>query len=153
MRHFHHTLLVAALFALSGCLASPVERSGGPGSVTISNTNPAAIRAAAVRAFARYGYTPGPSGFPRWITFQRPAGRNGTAAFGSPFTEVAIRVRLDMAPIPGSRDIRVMPSVHRVTNPGRAGFERETPMARLWSSQFRAALQDIQRNASGAGSR
>jgi hypothetical protein len=153
MRHLHHTLLVAAILALSGCLATPVERSGGPGSVTISNTNPAAVRAAAVRAFARYGYTPGPSGFPRWITFQRPAGRNGTAAFGGPFTEVAIRVRLDIAPIPGTRDIRVMPSVHRVTSPGRAGFERETPMARLWSSQFRAALQDIQRNATGAGSR
>lgn len=153
MHLLHRSLLAVAVLALAGCLASPVERSGGPGSVTIPDTNPSAIRAAAVRAFARYGYEPGPSGFPRWITFQRPAGRTGNAAFGGPFGDAAIRVRLDLAPVPGTRDIRVMPAVYRVTNASRSRFERETPMSRMWSGQFRSALQEIKRTSAGAGPR
>ena len=145
--------LAGVCLALAGCLASPVERSGAPGSVTIRDTNPRAIAAAARQVFARYGYTPGPSGFPRWISFERAAGVAGEILFGGPFGDTAFRVRLDMVPIPGTRDIRVLPSVRRVRNAGRAGFERETGMLRMWSAQFRAALRDIKNAAANAGTR
>lgn len=145
--------LAGLCLALAGCLASPVERSGGPGSVTIPDTNPRAIAAAARQVFARYGYTPGPTGFPRWISFERAAGRTGEIMFGGPFGETAFRVRLDMVPIPGTRDIRVLPTVRRVSNAGRPGFQRETVMMRMWSAQFRSALRDIKRAAAHAGTR
>ena len=146
-------LLAGVCWALAGCLASPVKRSGGPGSVTIPDTNPRAITAAARQVFARYGYAPGPSGFPRWISFERAAGRTGEIIFGGPFGDTAFRVRLDMIPIPGTRDIRVLPTVRRVSNAGRAGFERETGMLRMWSAQFGSALRDIRDLAAHAGSR
>jgi hypothetical protein len=60
---------------LIGCLANPVERSGGPGSVTIENTNPSTILTLARRVFAERGYRTGPGQFPEHISFQRHVGR------------------------------------------------------------------------------
>ena len=60
MKTYVSLTLLAALVgavALGGCLTSPVARSGGPGSITVANTTPAAIRTAAVAVFPRYGYT------------------------------------------------------------------------------------------------
>ena len=146
-------VLPAAAILLGGCLASPVERSGSPGSITVPNTNPAAVAAAARAVFARYGYAPGPSALPRHISFERAAGRTGEIMFGSPVhNNTAIRVRLDLVPIAGTRDIRVMPSVSRVRNAGRAGFEDETGMLlRSWSAQFRPALREIKARSANAG--
>ena len=145
-------VLPGAALLLAGCLASPVERSGSPGSITIPNTNPAAVAEAARGVLARYGYTPGPSAPPRRITFERASGRTGEIMFGSPVSNTAIRVRLDLVPIAGTRDIRVMPSVSRVRNAGRAGFEDETGMLlRSWSAQFRPALREIKARSANAG--
>lgn len=152
-RKVRRSFLAGLCLLLAGCLASPVERSGSPGAVTIPDTNPRAITAAARQVFARYGYVPGPSGFPRWVSYERPAGRTGEIMFGGPFGDTAFRVRLDMVPIPGTRDIRVLPSVRRVSNAGRPGFQRETGMMRMWTTQFRSALRDIRDLAAHAGSR
>lgn len=144
--------LPAATLLLAGCLVSPVERSGAPGSITIPNTNPAAVASAARDVFARYGYRPGPSGMPRWISFERPAGRTGEILFGGPLGNTAIRVRLELAPIPGTGDIRVMPGVRSVRNAGRAGFENETPMLlRAWSAQLRPLMREIKSRSANAG--
>lgn len=141
--------LAAALF-LSGCLTSRVENSGGPGSITIPNTNRDAIRAAANAVFARYGYSPGRPSTPDSISFQRPAGRTGEALFGSAGQSTNFRVNMRIVPIPGTNDFRVMTQVYRM-NVSRPGFESETPMMRLWSSQFRSALRDIKAEAANAG--
>lgn len=139
---------------LAGCLVSPVERSGGPGAITISNTNSRAVAAASRAAFARYGYRPAPSNMPHWIAFDRPAGRTGEIMFGGLQGDTTIRVRLALVPIPGTNDIRIMPSVRRVSNAGRAGFERETGMAlRSWSAQLRPVLLEVQAQAANAGPR
>lgn len=145
---------VLACLLFSGCLVSPVERSGGPGSITVPNTNPRAVAAASREAFARYGFRPAPSNMPHWIAFDRPAGRTGEIMFGGLHGDTTIRVRLALVPIPGTADIRIMPSVRRVSNAGRAGFERETAMAlRSWSTQLRPVLREVQSQAANAGPR
>jgi len=135
---------------LAGCLASPVEKSGGPGSITVPNTTPPAILSAAREVFARYGYSPSGGNFPRNIAFERPAGRTGELMFGGFGQTTTIRVQIDLVPLPSSHDIRLMTRVYRVNNAGRAGFESETPMLRVWSSQFNAALREIQMTAANA---
>ncbi len=135
--------MVSALL-LAGCLASPVERSGGAGSVTVLNSNPTAIRVAADRAFARAGYRPGPSQFPAWISYDRAAGTFGEAMFGSHGRNTTFRVRVDIRPIPGGRDYRLVPSVSRVSNASVAGFERDTRMMGFWAGQFRPIMREIQ---------
>lgn len=144
------TALVAAAFILNGCLATPVERSGGPGSVTIENTHPSAILAAARRVFAERGYSTGPGQFPQHISFQRPAGRTGELFFGSFNRETLIRVRLDLRPIPGTRNFRVEPQVFRVSTSGRVSSERDTRMLRSWSAQFGPMLRQIRDEAANA---
>ncbi|MBE2181085.1 MAG: hypothetical protein IAE97_11505 [Chthoniobacterales bacterium] len=155
LRHPTLSCGVLVCLLLSGCLVSPVERSGGPGSITIPNTNIRAVADASRKAFARYGYRPAPSNMPHWIAFERPAGRTGEIMFGGwMHGGTAIRVRLNLVPIPGTSDIRIMPSVRRVSNAGRPGFERETTMAlRSWAAQLRPVLQDVQSRAANAGPR
>jgi hypothetical protein len=144
------TALLAAAFLLTGCLATPVERSGGPGSVTIEKTNPSAILTAARRVFAERGYTTGPGQFPQHISFQRPAGRTGELFFGSFNRETLIRVRLDLRPIPGTQNFRVEPQVFRVSTSGRLSSERDTRMLRTWSAQFGPMLRQIRDEAANA---
>ena len=136
---------------LSGCLATPVAKSGGPGSITIQNTNAFAIGAAAQTVFPGYGYTSGPALLPDTISFDRPAGRTGELMYGSYNNPTTFRVRLRMVPITGTRDIRVTTQVFRVSNAGRSGFEQEVPMMRAWSGQFNAILRQIQSIAENAG--
>jgi hypothetical protein len=145
------TLLLLSLGCfLIGCLANPVERSGGPGSVTIENTNPSAILAAARRVFAERGYRSGPGQFPEHISFQRHAGRTGELFFGSFNRETLIRVRLDLRPIPGTRNFRVEPQVFRVSTSGRVSSERDTRMLRIWGAQFGPMLRQIRDEAANA---
>ncbi len=134
-----------------GCLASPVDRAGGPGSITIKNTNPSAIRDAAIPAFARSGYTLSRSSFPQSLSFDRPAGRTGELMFGSFGQTTTIRVRLQLVPLVGTDDIRIMTQVYRVNNAGVAGFERDTAMMRSWAAQFKPILRQIQSEAANAG--
>lgn len=152
MRIFHQLLPAVSLsFLFFGCLASSVDRSGGPGSITIKNTNPSAIREAAVPAFARSGYTLSRSSFPQSLSFDRPAGRTGELMFGSFGQTTTIRVRLQLVPLVGTNDFRVMTQVLRVNNAGQAGFERDTPMMRSWAAQFKPILRQIQSEAANAG--
>jgi hypothetical protein len=149
-------LLLALLFpllvvGLSGCLTSPVERSGGPGSITVPNSNPEAIRRAAIAIFPRYGYSPGPGSFPSSMSFQRPSGRTGEVMFGGFNQTTFFRVRIQIIPIAGTSDIRLTTQVYRVTNADQPGFARETAMFRSWSSQFQSILRKIRSQAEDAG--
>lgn len=145
--------LLGACLLMAGCLATPVERSGGPGSITIPNTNVRAVANASRDAFARHGYRPGPSSFPTWISFERPAGRTGRLMYG-PVGSTAVRVRLTLVPIPGGNDIRVVPRVSSVRHAGRPGFEDETPtLLRSWAAQLRPVLREVQAGAANAGPR
>lgn len=140
--------VLAAPFLLGGCLTAPVARSGGPGSITVPNTTPDAIRTAALAVFPRYGYSAARSNFPQSLTFDRPAGRTGELMFGGPGQSTSMRARLQLLPIAGTNDIRITTQVLRVTNADRPGFERETPMLlRSWASQFNAILRDIRDQA------
>ncbi len=143
--------LLGACLLMAGCLVSPVERSGGPGSITIPNTNVRAVANASRDAFARHGFRPGPSSLPAWISFERPAGRTGQIMFG-PVGNTAMRVRLTLVQIPGSHDIRVVPRVSSVRNAGRPGFEDETPMLlRSWAAQLRPVLREVKAGAANVG--
>ncbi len=144
-------ILVGLAVLLSGCLVSPVEREGGPGSVTVANTNPGAIERAAVFAFQKAGYSRGPSGFPQWISFDRRSGAFGELMFGSYGRETTFRVRVDMLPIPGTNDFRLVPRVSRVSQAGVVGFERDTKMLGFWAGQFRPIMREIQQEAANAG--
>lgn len=139
------------VFLLAGCLATPVERTGGPGSITIPNTNPHAIFHAAMPVFSAHGYTLARSNFPRSISFERPAGRLGSLAFGSTMQTTSFRVRVEMVPIPGTQDFRLRTQVERVNNANVAGFEQSTQMLRVWANQFNSILRQIKAKAANAG--
>lgn len=143
--------LLACLLLLSGCLTTPVDRSGGPGAVTITNTNPAAIVTAAQAVFPNYGYSLGPTNFPDSVSFDKPGGAFSNLLWGSYMRSVTIRAKLTMTSIPGSNDYRVGVRVSRVTSAGEAGFEDSTRMMSLWSSEFGPILRQIQSQAAGAG--
>lgn len=149
LRPIFCTAAVALL--LAGCLATPVDRSGGPGAITVPNTNPHAIFHAAQPAFASYGYKSVRSDFPRSISFEKPAGRAGSFAFGGPMQTTSFRVRIEMVRIPGTDDFRLRPHVDRVNNANVAGFESSTRMLSLWTSQFSPILRQIKAEASNAG--
>jgi hypothetical protein len=139
------------IFLLAGCLVSPIERSGGPGSITIPDTNLSAILSAAKAVFARYGYAPGPGNQISSISFDQPAGSFGQLMFGSYGRTTTFRVRLQIVPLPDAGDFRLIPRVSRVSNTNRAGFEDEVQMTRFWSGQFRSILRDIKTAAAHVG--
>ncbi len=140
---------------LGGCLAVPVDQSGGPAAVTVRNTNPQALAQAARAALARYGYAPGPSDFPRWVAFDSRPGRRGqtlgNSNINSAFGDTVVRLRLDFLPIAGTPDYRVVPSLSRVTNAGTSAFERDNRMPGAWLRQFRPALEAMREGAENAG--
>ncbi len=145
------TLFFSFALLLAGCLTTPVSQHGGPGSVTVPNTNPRAIFKAARAVFAEYGYSPGPGKFPQTISFDRPAGAFGELMFGSYNRTTTFRVQLEILPLPGSNDFRLAPRVSRISHGSMAGFERDTNMMRFWSGQFRPILRDIKNRAANAG--
>jgi len=142
----------AAIVALSGCLVSPVSSSGGPGSITVTNSNPEAIISAARVVFSEYGYTPGPANFPRSISFDKSAGAFGRLLYGSYGTTTTIRVTMNIVPIPETNDYRLSTRLQRVTDAGVAGFEDSTSMAGLWSAEFGPILRKVRDHAEGRGS-
>lgn len=139
--------MLLAVLLFTGCLASPVAKSGGPGSVTIKNTSTPAIHAAAREVLAAYGYRPAASGAFDTIAFERPAGATGRLFFGSYGQTTSMRLNLQVIPLPNNGDFRVIPRVSRVNNAGLAGFEDETKMLRVWSGQFSRILREIQKQA------
>jgi hypothetical protein len=140
------SLTAAALFA--GCLTSSI---GGPGSVTVPNTNVDALIAAAKDVFVQAGYGPGPASYPTSISFEKAAGRFGQTMWGSFDQRPSIRVRLSMTPVSGTNDFRLNTRVLTVNNSGEAGFEDQRALVGLWSSEFGPLLRKIKTQASGAG--
>jgi len=138
-------------FLFHGCLAVPVERTGGPGSVTIPNTNVYALTAASRNAFARRGYHPGPGNFPEWIVFQGSTGQMAQVPLGGGTRPTTLRVQLQMVPLPGSNDYRLIPSIFRVDPAGQATVESDAQMLRALNSQFRPIMRDIKREAGNQG--
>ena len=143
--------LLAITLALAGSLTTPVNKSGGPGAITVPNTNINAIIAAAQSTFASYGYSLGPSDYPASISFDKPSGAFGNLMWGSYNTPVTIRAKLLMTPVPETNDFRLSVKVARVTDAGEAGFEDSTKMLSVWSGEFLPLLRKIQATAAGVG--
>ncbi len=142
--------LCSAIFLLAGCLATPVADTGGPGAVTVPNTNVTALISAAQTVFAQYGYSPGPMSYPDSVSFDKPAGGFGKLLYGSYGTTTTVRVKVVMTPISGN-DYRLGTRVSRVTDAGESGFESSRKMMGLWSGQFGPLLQKIKSQAANAG--
>jgi hypothetical protein len=140
-----------ALLLFAGCLATPVSKSGGIGSVTVSNTNVNAIISAANNVFPQYGYTMGPINYPDSVSFDKPAGAFGKILYGSYGVTTTMRVTMTMVDLPGSNDYQLRTRVSRVSDAGEAGFEDSNKMMGLWSGEFKPLLEKISAQASGAG--
>ena len=146
------SLLAAAVsLLLSGCLTSPVEDSGGMGSVTVINSNPNAIVAAAQAVFPQSGYQLSGSNFPNSISFDKGSNKFANVMWGSYGNPQTIRVRVSINPIPGTNNYRLVPKVYSVSSAGEAGFEDKRPLMGLWSSQFGPLLKQVAAQAGGAG--
>ncbi len=145
-------LSVAVLsFLMSGCLVSPVSQSGGMGSVTVTNSNPGAIVAAAQTVFPQAGYQLATSNFPYSISFDKPSSRFANIMWGSYGNPQTVRVRVNINQIPGTNNYRLAPKVFSVSSAGEAGFEDQRPVMGLWSSQFGPLLKQVAEQAGGAG--
>ncbi|MFZ4599810.1 MAG: hypothetical protein ACOYNN_14295 [Terrimicrobiaceae bacterium] len=144
-------LSVAVVSLFSGCLTQPVARSGGPGSITVPNSNPIAIQRAANSAFSQYGFSPSRRNPPGSLAFDRPAGTMGSLAFGGMMRTTSFRVRVQLIQLPGTNDFRLIPEVDRVNNANVAGFEDSVRMMNVWSGQFKPIMRQIKEQASNAG--
>jgi hypothetical protein len=149
---FSRILCFLAL-AFAGCLATPVSESGGPGAVTVTNTNPTAIIYAAQSVFAQYGYSSGYVNYPTSASFDKPAGKFGKAMWGGYDETTTVRVRLLLTPLPGGANYRLSTRVFTVSDAGEAGFEDKHALSGLWSGEFGPLLRQISARASGAGPR
>ena len=142
---------VALSLVLSGCLVSPVSQSGGLGSVTVNNSNPNAIVAAAQAVFPQSGYQLSNSNYPYSISFDKASNRFANVMWGSYGDPQTIRVRVMINQIPGTNNYRLVPKVYSVSDAGEAGFEDKRPLMGLWSSQFGPLLKQVAAQAGGAG--
>ena len=145
------TIFTLSALLLTGCLTAPVEKSGGPGSVTVSNSNPGAIIAAAHRVFPQYGYTSVFGGGDQSVSFDKNSNKLANVMWGSYGDPQTIRVKVKIVPIPGTNDYRISPNVYTVSDAGEAGFESNRPLIGLWSSEFGPLLKKVAAKASGAG--
>ena len=145
-------LAATALFLmLSGCLVTPVEKSGGIGSITVSNSNPGAILAAAQDIFPMYGYQLHRVNALSSVSFDKSSSRIANVMWGSYGDPQTLRVKVMIVPIPGTDDYRVSPKVFTIGNAGEAGFEDKRPLMSLWSGEFAPLLQKVAAQAGGAG--
>jgi len=143
--------VVALSLFLSGCLVSPVSQSGGMGSVTVVNSNPSAIVAAAQAVFPQSGYQLSKSNYPVSISFDKASNQFANIMWGSYGNPQTIRVRVSINQIPGTNNYRLVPKVYSVSSAGEAGFEDKRPLMGLWSSQFGPLLRQVAEQAGGAG--
>lgn len=143
--------LAALALVLSGCLVSPVERSGGLGSVTVSNSNPAAIIAAAQDVFLRSGYRATRVRYPHSVTFEKPSSQFANIMWGSFSRPQTVRAKLQIVPIPGTPDFRLSVRLYSVTSAGVAGFEDARRISGLWAAEFRPMLGRVASQADNAG--
>lgn len=146
------TVLVLGSLLLGGCLVTPVEKSGGLGSVTVTNTNSGAIIAAAQSIFPDYDYSPtfGGDGVSS-ICFDKNSNKVANAIWGSYGDPQTLRVKVKIVQIPGTNDYRISPKVSTISDAGEAGFESKHKLNGLWASQFGPILKKVAAKASGAG--
>ncbi|MEO8205782.1 MAG: hypothetical protein ABI615_06340 [Chthoniobacterales bacterium] len=144
-------VLLATTLLFAGCLLSPVAKSGGPGAITVMNSNPTAIIGAAQNIFPQYGYTLAGVSYPDSISFDKPAGSFDKALYGSYGVSTTLRVRVSLQQLQGTNNYRVSTRVLRVSDAGEAGFESSQKMLGLWSGQFAPLLKQVNTQAAGAG--
>ena len=145
------SLVCFSMLLISGCLVAPVAKSGGIGSVTVTNSNPNAIIAAAQSVFPNYGYTPGVTHYPTSVSFDKSSSKFATVMWGGYYNPQSVHVKIQIVRIPGTNDYRISPKVFSVSNAGQAGFESKRPLIGLWNSEFSPLLGQIASQASGAG--
>lgn len=151
-RMIFSSLLLIWTLIFTGCLVTPVSESGGIGSVTVTNSNPGAIIAAAQSVFPNYGYTYHNTRYPVSVSFDQSSNKIANVMWGSYGQPQTLRVKVNITAIPGSNNYRISPKVYSVTSAGEAGFESKRPVASLWNSQFAPLFRQIATQASGAGS-
>lgn len=146
-------LCAIALFSLilCGCLTTPVDQSGGPGTVTVTNSNSTAIIAAAQNVFPQYGYTPGYGDGISSISFDKDSNKLANVLWGSYGCKQTIRVKVKIVQIPGTDNYRISPKVYTVSDRGEAGFESKRALIGLWGAEFGPLLKQVAAQASGAG--
>ena len=142
---------VALSFLMSGCLTAPVSQSGGLGSVTVNNSNPNAIVAAAQTVFPQSGYQLSKSNYPYSVSFDKASNRFANVMWGSYGDPQTIRVRVNITRLPGTNDYRLSPKVFSVSDAGEAGFEDSRPLRGLWAAEFGPLLKQVAAQAGGAG--
>lgn len=143
--------IITATVFLTGCLTTPVDQSGGPGSVTVTNSNPAAIVAAAQTVFPNYGYTPGFGNGVSSVVFDKDSNKLANVLWGSYGCKQTIRVKVKIIQIPGTNNYRISPKVYTVSDAGEAGFESKRALIGLWGAEFGPLLKQVSQQASGAG--
>ena len=151
MKRFFLGLAAATPLLLTSCLVTPVEKSGGIGSVTVANSNPQAIISAAQDLFPQYGYQTHVTKFPNSVSFDKDSNRLANVMWGSYGDPQTIRVKIRVVQIPGTNDYRISPKVFTVSDAGEAGFESKRPLMGLWSGEFGPLLKKVAAQASGAG--
>ena len=144
--------LFSATVFLSGCLTAPVNQSGGPGSVTVTNSNPSAIIATAQSVFPDYGYTPGFGNGISSNVFDKNSNKLANVLWGSYGCKQTIRVEVKILQIPGTNNYLISPKVYTVSDAGEASFENKRALLGLWGSEFGPLLKKVSEQASGAGS-
>jgi len=149
-------LISAASFALlpillTGCLTTPAASAGGFGSVTVKNSNPTAIIAAAQDVFPNYGYSPAFGNGISSVSFDKDSNKLANVLWGSYGCPQKVRVKLKIVQIPGTKDYRVIPKTYTVSDAGEAGFESKRALAGLWNAEFGPVLNKVASQASGAG--
>jgi hypothetical protein len=145
------TFLFLATVSLVGCLTTPVDQSGGPGSVTVTNSNPAAIISAAQSVFPNYGYTPGFGNGISSVVFDKDSNKLANVLWGSYGCKQTIRVKVKIVQIPGTNNYRISPKVYTISDAGEAGFESKRALMGLWGSEFGPLLKQVSQQASGTG--
>ena len=149
MKHLSFLPILATLL-LTGCLTTPIENSGGMGSVTVTNSNPTAIITAAQSVFANYGYTPAFGSDISSVSFDKNSNQLANVLWGSYGDPQMIRVKVKITPIPGTNNYRISPKVYTVSDAGVAGFQSKRPLIGLWNAEFEPLLKKVAAQASGA---
>lgn len=134
-----------------GCLTQPVSSSGGIGSITVKNSNPSAIIAAAQEVFPNYGYSAHGGNGVSSVSFDKDSNKLANVIWGSYDCPQTIRVKVKIVQVPGTSDYRISPRVYTVSDKGEAGFESKRPLTSLWSLEFGPLLKKVATQASGAG--
>jgi hypothetical protein len=140
------------IILLAGCLTAPVEKSGGIGSVTVTNSNPSAIIAAAQSVFPNYGYSPAFDNDINSVSFDKNSNQLANVLWGSYGDPQTIRAKVIITPIPGTNNYRISPKVYTVSDAGVAGFQSKRPLIGLWNAEFGPLLKKVAAQSSGAGS-